>query len=534
MIFTPEQEKVLQTNLAPGQVAFVKAIAGAGKTSTLIEYMRRRPHIRFLYLAYNRSAIDEVRNRILAINKDRQGAEPELSNVTCRTIDSLAASSNRVQFTGPKKWSHFWFGAWPTFLQRQRRREKYPIELVEFFYEASETLVRETGLLVSALFQQYVLSNTQQLAYWLDNLSDTADPMVRLHTEYIWKAVCSGKLESPDFSWTVKAVAELGETLEDLGCLEVETLIIDEAQDINWPMWTIISNQLRIPERPPSAMLVGDPNQHLYSFRQCISVFDQNELAIQPEHFTLTKSCRFGPCIAEHANTLLKGMQCDINVGTIHEKRLDKVQKVGFNFPKDLDVVVASLPAGERAAVLFQSNKAMLYCYLNCSHLDIEILGSAFNLHTLNQLWDEYLLNPLEFAKNQKVKSNLAYTPNRIQDPDLVESLRDELLFSEFIVRNASKIPNLITRLHKTLHAKEPSKATLVFATVHQAKGREFHTVILHPGLRECRMQLDRKLRDAILLEAPQPIAAAQLQIKNFNYLYYTAVTRACHRLIIP
>lgn len=529
MIFTEEQEVVLQTDLPPGQVAFVKAIAGAGKTSTLIEYIRRRPHVKFLYLAYNRSAIDEVRTRIAAINQPIAG----LTNVTCRTIDSLAASSNKIKFTGPKKWYNFWFGLWPTFLQKQRRRQNYPIELVEFFYDASEEDVKEIGLLVSNTIQQYVLSNVEQLSTWLEN--DTGlDPTVRLHTEYIWKAVCSGKLESPDFAWTVKAVSESRETLDELGCAEIDMIIVDEAQDINWPMWRIIANQLCNTKQPLAAMMVGDPNQHLYSFRQCISVFDQVKLDIEPMQFTLTKSCRFGPFIAEHANMLLKNMQSNIGVGTIHDQRVDKVQKVGFHFPKDLDGVVTSLPEGERAAVLFQSNKAMLYCYLNCPKHQIEILGSSFNLPTLNYLWDQYLLDPIEFTKNFKVKSNAAYATNRVQDPDLAESIRDELLFSDFIIRNSARIPALITRLHETLHQKEPIKAPLVFSTVHQAKGREFHTVILHPGIRESRMQLERKLKEAIMLEAPLAIAAAQLQIKNFNYLYYTAVTRACYRLIIP
>jgi len=517
--FTPEQEAVLAANIRPGELVLVKAIAGAGKTATLLEFMRRRPLIRFLYLAYNRSAIDEIRIRIA----NSGIAVADADNIMCRTIDSLAAGSSRVRFSGPKKWYSFWFFTYPAYLRKQRRAfPALSAGLLAMFED--EKKAYSCGVEVHAAMQDFTLGAAEQPE------CDSID--AQMHARFIWQAVCSGALESPDFAWTVKAVAQLGERLDELGCGCVDVLIVDEAQDINEPMWQIIRNQVYAKYRPVGAIMVGDPNQHLYAFRRCISVFDDVEFppGRAPTVFALTLSCRFGPAIADYANMLLRSMGSDMTVGTLHPDRKDCVQKVGYNFPRDLVGTCAKLPPGERAVVLFQSNKAMFYCYMNCQQ-DIEILGSAFGASTLGSLWGQYLGNPSDFSSNFKNKSIMALNPNSelSRDPDAIENLRDELFFSEFIIRNSGQVPRVLQRLQGSMQQNTP--AQLVFSTVHQAKGREFHTVVLHPGLRECKGKLERRLRQACSGEDEEKLKDT---IKNFGYLYYTASTRPCWNLILP
>ena len=56
------------------------AFAGTGKTSTLVEYTKRRPKLRFLYVAFNKSVQIEASAKF-----------PK--NVQCRTAHSLAWSN---------------------------------------------------------------------------------------------------------------------------------------------------------------------------------------------------------------------------------------------------------------------------------------------------------------------------------------------------------------------------------------------------------------------------------------------------------
>ena len=57
----------------------VLSVPGTGKTTTLVKYAEQRPHIRFLYVAFNKSVACEAERRF-----------PK--NVECKTVHSLAFS----------------------------------------------------------------------------------------------------------------------------------------------------------------------------------------------------------------------------------------------------------------------------------------------------------------------------------------------------------------------------------------------------------------------------------------------------------
>ncbi len=64
------EKKIIDTDLVPGQgqVLKVLAFAGTGKTTTLVAYARKRPRMRFLYLAFNKSVQLEA-----AVDPDQAG-----------------------------------------------------------------------------------------------------------------------------------------------------------------------------------------------------------------------------------------------------------------------------------------------------------------------------------------------------------------------------------------------------------------------------------------------------------------------------
>ena len=77
---TQEQKDITTCDLLPGQILKVIAFAGTGKTSTLIEYAKARPQMRFLYIAFNKS-----------VQKEAERKFP--SNVTTKTSHALAFGS---------------------------------------------------------------------------------------------------------------------------------------------------------------------------------------------------------------------------------------------------------------------------------------------------------------------------------------------------------------------------------------------------------------------------------------------------------
>ncbi|KAG2460375.1 FBH1 helicase, partial [Polypterus senegalus] len=75
--FTHEQKKILNHDISDGHVVKIMAFAGTGKTFTLIKYAQQRPHLHFLYVAFNKSVAE-------------QAARTFPPNVDCRTIHSMA------------------------------------------------------------------------------------------------------------------------------------------------------------------------------------------------------------------------------------------------------------------------------------------------------------------------------------------------------------------------------------------------------------------------------------------------------------
>lgn len=60
---TDEQKNVVDTDVGPGELMKVRAYAGTGKTRSLVEYAKKRPQKRFLYIAFNASAAVDARGR---------------------------------------------------------------------------------------------------------------------------------------------------------------------------------------------------------------------------------------------------------------------------------------------------------------------------------------------------------------------------------------------------------------------------------------------------------------------------------------
>jgi len=78
MQLTDEQRAVIEAN---EPILKINAVAGSGKTTTLMEYAERRRNKRILYLAYNKAVVDEMRAKATA---------KSLGNVRVYTVHGLA------------------------------------------------------------------------------------------------------------------------------------------------------------------------------------------------------------------------------------------------------------------------------------------------------------------------------------------------------------------------------------------------------------------------------------------------------------
>ena len=54
---THEQLSIVSADVKKDEVLLVRAFAGTGKTTTLLEYVKRRPGYQFAYITFNRSVM---------------------------------------------------------------------------------------------------------------------------------------------------------------------------------------------------------------------------------------------------------------------------------------------------------------------------------------------------------------------------------------------------------------------------------------------------------------------------------------------
>ncbi|KAJ6256250.1 hypothetical protein Dda_9085 [Drechslerella dactyloides] len=356
-VLTSQQRRFVQTDIRKGEIFKVRAFAGTGKTKCLVDYAKRRPRERMLYVAYNRQAkmdadfrfkdcanVDCKTLHSVAFNalsivnptvdrqvKGKPAASVQISAESSRRgtfsrISSAPADNNFLRsweiesvvntldltlekvekvFTTPYDWKddsleRMGIGINDKAVIGSARNTKNPENLarivttgIDRFCQSKDT---EPNLSHFSLAQcRTKLCNPEQALWWLKSF---------------WNKIMNG--ESPlmthdcylkMFSLTTNANADI----YTFGKYNV--VMFDEAQDANPCMANIILRQ----REAAAIIIIGDPYQMIYGFRGARNeCFDDDKLP--PDRtFHLTNSFRFGQDVADVANLIL---------GTIGERKL--------------------------------------------------------------------------------------------------------------------------------------------------------------------------------------------------------------------
>lgn len=262
MNLTEEQKEIVESQ---SQITLVNAYAGTGKTSTLVEYCKKRAESKILYLAYNSSMAKEATKKFSS-----------LENVNCVTIHSLALRSLKEKIH--------------PYRSRLSNSSLTPKDLFAYF-EGNKYQGIFANMLMK-LFRKFINSNMtieealascnsdeRQISFllpklWSDILTD--DDLPFEHDFYLKMY----QLDSPDLS-------------------EYEYILVDEAQDLNPVMFDIVSTQ------KSKQVYIGDTYQKIYGFRECINALDMLKDHKDARIFYLTRTFRCPNYIVDRANPFL-------------------------------------------------------------------------------------------------------------------------------------------------------------------------------------------------------------------------------------
>ena len=480
MELTAEQLEIINST---GNIK-INAVAGSGKTTTIIEYARTRPsNAKILYLAFNKSVKVEAQRKFL---------EKGIPNVNVHTAHSLA-------FDRIVKGSNY------------KIRNEYKI------HEIAELL----GLVGSGeKHAEYIAANhikkfiayfcnsdkrkVQELSY-LDIVADSkAKVFVRNFYEYLetQTRLLLDKMDKGEIEITHEFYLKKFQLSNPK--LQYDYILFDEGQDASPAMLDIFLNQDAI------KVIVGDAHQQIYAWRFAVNSLEKAQFT----QYYLSTSFRFNQDIANLAIEVLKWKN------HIAECKSIIITGKGTNKTSKTQAVLARTNLGllQRAIrYITEKNAVKIYFEGNINSYTYADDGAS--------LYDVlYLFN----GKRPLIKDKLIREMNDLKElEDYIEKTEDAQL--GIMVEIVKEFGNDIQGKIKTLKERhvadgEKDMADIIFSTVHRSKGMEYDAIeIVDDFITE------EKLEDAVKKE---DFNAARLN-EEINLLY-VAVTRTKNIIHIP
>lgn len=435
---TPEQAHAVDTAVGGGDLV-VEALAGTGKTSTLVTMAHARPRTTGLYLAFNKAIVEEASAKFP-------------STVTCRTAHALALRNvgdpYRRRLNGP----------------RMKSGQIAKIVGLQGFRVTTAHGSRWIspgflgGLLMRSVRSFCLSADPAPTRYHV--------PIPRLAREDPGLLAAYQQIRDAVTPYLAKAWADLsgldGRLPFDLNCvlklyqlrclagaaapLPYDVLMFDEAQDANAVMRSIVELQGHA-----QRVWVGDTYQQINGWNGAINALAEVTVA---NRVHLTRSFRFGPEIAEAANVCLAAL------GAPHP--IVGAGRPGFVGSLDAPEIVLSrtnaaavsaalglLETGHRPHIVGGASDIVSFC-----EGALALMEGGSTWHPDLVCFDSWG-DVLAYASSDELGGDLAYTVQLIKDHGA------ELIID--VLRNQPK----------------EGDADRILSTAHKSKGREWGHVQL-------------------------------------------------------
>jgi len=483
MVLTSEQRAITDSG---GDIR-INAVAGSGKTTTLIEYARTRPRgSRILYIAFNRSVRIEARRKF-----DAAG----LAHADVETAHSLAYRHTHGIRLG-------------------KVREGYRVHEVAALLGLSTNGDRHAEYVLADhinRFATYFCNSDARRVTELNYLDIVSGDAARQLVERNYAAI-----EANTRSFL--AMMDRG----DIGMihdfylkkfqlamprLPYDHILFDEGQDASAAMLDIFLRQDAV------KVIVGDVHQQIYGWRHAVNAMDAAGFPTLP----LNVSFRFPQAIAGLAMDKLRMKK---HLGDSFHTGI-----VGLGRHRELssEAVIARTNVGllEKAIDHVRKSKkdSRIYFEGNINSYTYADEGASI-----------YDILSLSNGRREGIRDKLLASMRDMEDlREYVELTEDRQLgmMADMVDDYGNEIPELIRSI-KDRHIGDDDKtqADMIFTTVHRCKGMEYDMV---------RLADDFITEDSLLrqLEKDRQPASIRRLSEEVNLLY-VAVTRTRNKLIIP
>lgn len=484
MKLSKEQEAIIRSN---GNIR-INAVAGSGKTTTVIEYARARPSgTRILYLAFNKSVKLEAATRF---------SEAGLSNVKTETAHSLAYKAIVFKHGYTVRTQGYKTHEMAGLLGLDIGGEKHSL------YILANHIIK---------FMNYFCNSAAKKVQELNYLDLIADDKARIFVKNHYKLIeqqtrqVLARMDRGEIDITHDFYLKKFQLSDPV--LPYDLILFDEGQDASAAMLDIFMKQ------PAVKVIVGDTHQQIYGWRNAVNSLEQ---ADYPTHM-LGSSFRFSDDIARLAMAVLDWKS--------HLGSYSPVQILGKGNVKDV----------KSKAILARSNLGLLLRAIEfvTEHPGVRKIYFEGNIQSYTYADDGsslYDVLNLHLQKTHLIRDPLMKQMKNLEELDEYIGNTDDAqlaMMLEIVREYGREIPDIIRSIkERHVDNSERHTAEMVFSTVHRCKGMEYDEVTL----------VDDFTGEAGLLKrlAMLKDGDGKARLNEDINLLYVAITRTRNLLYIP
>lgn len=485
MELTKEQYDIIHST---GNIK-INAVAGSGKTTTIIEYAKTRPtSSKILYLAFNKSVKLEAAKKF---------TDKGLNNVTVETAHSLA-------------YRHIVF------------QNKYKVRSSGYKTNEIAELLNLKG--TGEKLTEYVIANhiNKFIAYFcnsdkkritdLNYLDTITDPVAKAFVESNYEYIVAqsrlllSKMDKGEIEITHDFYLKKFQLSNPQ--LPFDYILFDEGQDASSAMLDVFFSQ------KATKVIVGDTHQQIYGWRFAVNSLEKANF----KTYHLSTSFRFGQDIANLAMEVLKFKK---HLGGHHA-----ISIIGKGSSKEI----------KSKAVLARTNlglllKAIEYVTEKKTVKHIYFEGNINSYTYADEGASLYDVLSLYNGKKHLIKDKLIKAMQDLDElEDYIGKTEDAQLamMVEIVREYGNKIPDIIKAIkEKHVENDDKEKAEMIFSTVHRCKGMEYDAIqLVNDFISEDKLEKLKENKKA------EEINASKLT-EEINLLY-VAVTRTKNSIHIP
>lgn len=485
MELTKEQYDIINST---GNIK-INAVAGSGKTTTVIEYARTRPKInKILYLAFNKS---------VKLEASKKFADKGLDNVKVETAHSLAYK--HIVFSNNYK----------------VRPQGYKThEIAELLGLEGNGEKHAEYILANHInkFISYFCNSEKKRVRELNYLEIISDPKAKTFVsnfyEYIEKQarMLLSKMDKGEIEITHDFYLKKFQLSNPK--LNYDYILFDEGQDASAAMLDVFFKQTA------TKVIVGDTHQQIYGWRFAINSLEKADF----KTLNLSTSFRFSQEIANLAVEVLKWKK-QIEIDT-------PSQITGKGIPSQI----------KSKAVVARTNLGLLLKAIEYVTEKKEVNNIYFEGNISSYTYAEEgasLYDVLNLYNNKRslIRDKLIKEMKSIEElEEYIEKTEDVQLgmMVEIVKEYGNKIPSIIKAIkEKHIDSDDKDSAEVIFSTIHRCKGMEYDTIqIVNDFISE--EKLEKLVKD---------IKKDDLNFGKLNEeinLLYVAITRAKSSIYIP